>query len=267
MCRGKEDQMFKRFKPIVLCALFLLLISSKDSEKKSAPASPRPESAGGGQSKNKSSEAWQKQRENMVNEQIKARGVSDPLVLGAMRKVPRHLFVPASEQRLAYGDHPLPIGKGQTISQPYIVAFMTEQLALKGGEKVLEVGTGSGYQAAVLSLIAGRVFSIEIICPLAESAAERLKKLEYKNVSVRCGDGYQGWPEEKPFDAIIVTAAPGKIPEPLIDQLKPGGRMIIPVGNLSQELILLTKSADGKVEKKSVLPVRFVPMTGESKKH
>jgi len=208
-----------------------------------------------------------KKREDMVKHQIEDRGVKDQLVLQAMRKVPRHRFVPEDFVPEAYNDYPLPIGHNQTISQPYIVAFMTEQLALKGGEKVLEVGTGSGYQAAVLAEIAAEVFSIEIICELADSAEQRLKALGYKNISVRCGDGYQGWPDQAPFDAIIVTAAPEKIPKPLLDQLKPGGRMIIPVGTLAQELVLVSKLKDGRFEEKNVLPVRFVPMKGEVEKH
>ncbi|MCD6336019.1 MAG: protein-L-isoaspartate(D-aspartate) O-methyltransferase, partial [Candidatus Latescibacteria bacterium] len=165
----------------------------------------------------------------------------------------------------AYADHPLPIGLNQTISQPYIVAYMTEALALRGGEKVLEIGTGSGYQAAVLAEIADSVFSIEILKPLADRASEQLSALGYKNVHVRCGDGYQGWPEHAPFDAIIVTAAPDHIPQPLKDQLKIGGRLIIPVGARYQELLLITRT-EQRFEEKRLLPVRFVPMTGEAQK-
>ena len=170
--------------------------------------------------------------------------------------------MPASLAAQAYGDHPLPIGHGQTISQPYIVAFMTEALGLPGGETVLEVGTGSGYQAAVLAEIAARVYSIEIVAPLADEARARLARLGYGNVEVRVGDGYQGWPEAAPFDAIIVTAAAPRVPEPLKAQLKDGGRLVIPVGDESQELIVVTR--DGRrFEEKRVLPVRFVPMTGK----
>ena len=212
-------------------------------------------------------EIFSLRREEMVKDQIEARGVKDPLALAAMRKVPRHVFVPEKLWSQAYDDHPLPIGFDQTISQPYIVAFMTEQLALKGGEKVLEVGAGSGYQAAVLAEIADEVYTIEIICGLADTAKARLEKLGYKNISVSCGDGYKGWPEAAPFDGIIVTAAPEQVPQPLIDQLKPGGRMVIPVGGFNQELVLIKKTADGKIERQSVLPVRFVPMTGESQNH
>jgi protein-L-isoaspartate(D-aspartate) O-methyltransferase len=201
-------------------------------------------------------------RELMVKEQLETREVRDRLTLAAMRKVPRHLFVPAESERLAYEDHPLPIGHGQTISQPYIVAFMTEALGLVGGETVLEVGTGSGYQAAVLAEIAGKVYSVEIVDPLAREAAERLSRLGYRNVEVRSGDGYQGWPEAAPFDGIMVTAAAPRIPETLKQQLKDGGRLVLPVGDEYQELILVTRKG-ASFEERSVLPVRFVPMTGE----
>lgn len=204
--------------------------------------------------------------DTMVAEQIERRGVKDPRVLEAMRKVPRHEFVPEEERHEAYDDRPLPIGHGQTISQPYIVAFMTEALGLKGTEKVLEVGTGSGYQAAVLSLLAKEVFTVEIVEPLGKQAAEVLKRLGYKNVSVRVGDGYRGWREEAPFDAIIVTCAPDAVPEPLVHQLAEGGRMIIPVGpeGKAQQLVLL-KKRHGKMHQQEILPVRFVPMTGEAR--
>ena len=202
-------------------------------------------------------------RENMVTEQIARRGVSDKLVLSAMKKIQRHEFVPDNMKLNAYEDTPLPIGEDQTISQPYIVALMTELLRLKGGEKVLEIGTGSGYQAAVLAEIAKEVYTIEIVKPLADSAREKLNQLGYKNITVKYGDGYQGWKEHAPFDGIIVTAAPDHIPQPLIEQLKIGGRMVIPVGSMFQELKLLTKTEKGIIEK-SIVPVKFVPMTGEA---
>lgn len=201
-------------------------------------------------------------REQMVESQIKARGIKDPRVLSAMLKVERHLFVPKEYQSLAYNDQPLPIGEGQTISQPYIVALMTELLELKGEEKVLEVGTGSGYQAAILAELAKEVYTIEIIETLANSAKKLLTELGYKNIFVKTGDGYLGWPEASPFDAIIVTCAPDHIPKPLLDQLKEGGRLVIPVGTYSQELKKITKH-HGLFETKDILPVIFVPMTGE----
>jgi protein-L-isoaspartate(D-aspartate) O-methyltransferase len=200
-------------------------------------------------------------RERMVADQIAARGVRDPLTLAALRKVPRHLFVPKAAAGGAYADHPLPIGHGQTISQPYIVAFMTEALGLRGGETVLEVGTGSGYQSAVLAEIAARVHSIEIIGALADEARERLRRLGYSTVEVRTGDGYSGWPEAAPFDAIVVAAAAPRVPDPLNRQLRDGGRLVVPVGDESQELIVVTRRG-ASFEERRVLPVRFVPMTG-----
>jgi protein-L-isoaspartate(D-aspartate) O-methyltransferase len=202
-------------------------------------------------------------RERMVEEQIVARGVRDTVVLRAMRTVERHLFVPDSLRPLAYRDHPLPIGEDQTISQPYIVALMTELVRPTPGARILEVGTGSGYQAAVLAATGAEVWTIEIVPSLARSSAERLKRLGYAKVHCREGDGYAGWPSEAPFDGIVVTAAPEKIPPPLVEQLAVGGRLVIPVGGASQELTVLTKTEKGtKTEK--VLPVRFVPMTGKA---
>jgi protein-L-isoaspartate(D-aspartate) O-methyltransferase len=198
----------------------------------------------------------------MVKNQIAARGVKDTFVLDAMRKVPRHFFMPESEAFNAYKDEPRPIGNGQTISQPYIVAFMTEQLKIDQSSRVLEIGTGSGYQAAVLAEIADSVFTIEIIKELADRAEKILRKLHYDNVIVKQGDGYIGWEEKAPFDAIIVTAAPPNIPQPLLEQLKIGGRMVLPVGEYLQELVVVKKSRSG-MDMESVLPVRFVPMTGK----
>jgi protein-L-isoaspartate(D-aspartate) O-methyltransferase len=206
-----------------------------------------------------------KERDKMVEDQIERRGVRDPLVLEAMRTVPRHLFVPEGQQEKAYNDYPLPIGYGQTISQPYIVAFMTELMGLKGGERVLEIGTGSGYQAAVLAAITDQVYTVEIIHELGERTIQLLTSLGYgANLKVKIGDGYFGWEEYAPYDAIIVTAAAGHVPPPLIEQLKPGGRIVIPIGGVYQvqNLMVLTKTDEGKVYTKNVLPVRFVPMTG-----
>ncbi|MCL4233907.1 MAG: protein-L-isoaspartate(D-aspartate) O-methyltransferase [Deltaproteobacteria bacterium] len=205
----------------------------------------------------------QVQRDRMVRTQVEARGVKDPLVLAAMRKVPRHRFVPANVRGAAYDDMPLSIGSEQTISQPYIVAFMTEAARLKRGDRVLEIGTGSGYQAAVLAEITDRVFTIEIICDLADRARTTLQTLGYEKIEVRCGDGYQGWKEHAPFDAIIVTAAPPEIPKPLIEQLAEGGRLVLPVGPNpeAQELVRLTK-VGGELKRETLLPVRFVPLTG-----
>ena len=203
-------------------------------------------------------------RHAMVRKQIRARGVEQDSVLQAMNEVPRHLFVPEEQRSRAYEDHPLPIGYEQTISQPYIVALMTELLELEGDEKVLEIGTGSGYQAAVLAGLAAKVFSIEIVRPLAERAASDLARLGYDNVQVRAGDGFVGWPIEAPFDAIILTAAPPRIPQPLLDQLALGGRLVAPVGEFEQNLVLLTRSKSG-ISRRSIIPVRFVPMTGRAR--
>jgi protein-L-isoaspartate(D-aspartate) O-methyltransferase len=205
-------------------------------------------------------------RARMVETQIVARGVRDPCVLTAMRGVQRHLFVDPAQRAQAYEDHPLPIAGNQTISQPYIVALMTELAEVTPNEKVLEIGTGSGYQSAVLSRCAREVYSIEIVPELARASGERLRRLGYGNVTVKEGDGYRGWSEHAPFDAIIVTAAPDRIPQPLLDQLAPGGRMVIPVGSFFQELKVLSKDKNGKISEKGILPVRFVPMTGEIEK-
>jgi len=212
-------------------------------------------------------EAREQERLEMVRTQIEARGVRDPAVLEAMREVPRHRFVPQSQRARAYQDRPLPIGNGQTISQPYIVALMTELAGVKPGDKVLEVGTGSGYQAAVLAQMGVELFSIEIIDALAKRSKATLAELGYaKNVELRHGDGYVGWPEQAPFDAIIVTAAPPKVPKPLKEQLKVGGRLIIPVGKRYQSLLKVTRTKNA-FRGESVIPVRFVPMTGEAQAH
>jgi protein-L-isoaspartate(D-aspartate) O-methyltransferase len=203
----------------------------------------------------------QEARERMVKQQIEERGVKDRRVLEAMRRVPRHLFVPPPLVPHAYDDTPLPTASGQTISQPYIVAFMTEQLRPEKSHVALEVGTGSGYQAAVLSLLVSKVYTIELLPELARTAAERLQKLGYRNVEVKQGDGYAGWPDHAPYDLIIVTAAPLEVPPALVQQLKPGGRLIIPVGPAGfQELQLATKDESGRLQVRSVLPVAFVPL-------
>jgi len=203
----------------------------------------------------------------MVNSQIRARGIQNTEVLEAMAKVPRHEFIPAGMRDYAYSDTPLPIGEGQTISQPYIVALMTELAAPRRGQRILEVGTGSGYQAAVLAELTGEVYTIEIVAPLAERAGETLERLGYKNVTVRTGDGYRGWPEKAPFHSILVTAAAGQIPQPLLDQMAEGGKLIMPVGEIGdvQSLTVVTRKS-GKFVREEVLPVRFVPLTGEAQK-
>ena len=202
----------------------------------------------------------------MVETQIAARGIRDPRVLDAMRAVPRHWFVPEAVADRAYADDPLPIPGGQTISQPYVVALMTEAVRLKPGSKVLEIGTGSGYQAAVLATITPRVYTIEIVPELARWAAQVFAAHGYTSIHAREGDGYAGWPEEAPFDAIVVTAAPDHVPPALVEQLAPGGRMCLPVGqsHAEQELLVITKAADGSLTQENIAPVRFVPMTGEA---
>ncbi len=206
------------------------------------------------------SKQWSNKANSMVKYQIEKRGITNTDILHVMRNTPRHLFVTKAYSSMAYDDYPIPIGEEQTISQPYIVALMTDLLALKGNEKILEIGTGSGYQAAVLSQLVDSVYTIEIIESLANNAKNRLNNLNYKNVIVKHGDGYKGWPSAAPFDAIIVTAAPEKVPQALIDQLKIGGHIVIPVGDKWQELQLITKIRVDKVKKKTVIPVRFVPM-------
>ncbi len=205
---------------------------------------------------------WDAQRGRMVDEQLRARDIGNAEVLDAMRKVPRHLFVPEPQRALAYSDSPLPLGLDQTISQPYIVAFMTQALELARGQRVLEIGTGSGYQAAVLSLLATDVYSIEILPALAERARKTLTDLGYRNIQVRTGNGYLGWPEHAPYDRIMVTAAPDEVPAALVQQLKVGGLMAIPVGTANQELRILRRTATG-MQTLRTLPVRFVPMTGK----
>jgi protein-L-isoaspartate(D-aspartate) O-methyltransferase len=204
------------------------------------------------------------ERERMVRQQVALRGVTDTRLLAAMRKVPRDQFIPEAVRNLAYTDQPLPIGYDQTISQPFIVAFMTEKLQLRPTDRVLEIGTGSGYQAAILAELAREVYTIEIVAPLGERAQGTLQRVGYKNVHVKIGDGYQGWPEEAPFEAVIVTCAPEHVPRPLIDQTREGGRVIIPVGAAGSQLLYLLEKKAGRLQQRAVLPVRFVPMTGSA---
>jgi protein-L-isoaspartate(D-aspartate) O-methyltransferase len=200
----------------------------------------------------------------MVRRQIRSRGVKDRRVLAAMERVPRHEFVPADQRPHAYEDRPLPIGEGQTISQPYIVALMTELLEVEEGDKVLEIGTGSGYQAAILAELTPHVYTIEIIASLAERAQETLRRLGYETVHVKAGDGYLGWPEHAPFDGIIVTCAPEEVPQALIEQLKEGGRIVIPVGpQWTHQTLYVLRKSEGRLRQKEVIPVRFVPMVHE----
>jgi protein-L-isoaspartate(D-aspartate) O-methyltransferase len=202
-------------------------------------------------------------RHRMVREQLETRAIRDPRVLEAMRKVPRHRFVPPDVVHAAYEDGALPIGLDQTISQPFVVAYMTQALELTGSERVLEIGTGSGYQAAILAELARVVYTIEIVPPLAERARLVLDELGYRNIRTRTGDGYRGWPEEAPFDRIVVTAAPPHVPQALVDQLADGGRMVIPVGRMEQELSIIERTPQG-ITRRTTIPVRFVPMTGQA---
>jgi protein-L-isoaspartate(D-aspartate) O-methyltransferase len=206
------------------------------------------------------------ERQRMVQVQLAARGIHDERVRAAMRKVPREEFVPPDAREFAYTDQPLPIGYGQTISQPFIVALMTQQVRAQSANRVLEIGTGSGYQAAVLAELVADVYSIEIVEPLAKRAQATLQRLGYKNVHVKSGDGYKGWPDAAPFDAIIVTCAPDHVPQPLVEQLKEGGRMIIPVGGRFEQQLYLLEKRNGQLRQRAVEPVRFVPMTGEAEK-
>ena len=209
---------------------------------------------------------WEGQRNRMVRTQLEERGIRDPAVLKAMREVPRHRFVPEMYRYAAYEDRPLSIGKGQTISQPYIVGLMTQLAKVQPEDRVLEVGTGSGYQAAVLAELADTVYTVEIVEALGTEARHRLRELGYDNVRVRIGDGFRGWPEHAPFDAVVVTCAPPQIPGPLKEQLVPGGRLVIPVGEGRQELKVVEKGKDGSLRGEEVIPVRFVPMTGKGVK-
>jgi protein-L-isoaspartate(D-aspartate) O-methyltransferase len=242
--------------PILICTLILGLFSksgcafSRNSQQVSSSETHLSQTAN----------SFSEQRQRMVSEQIEPREIKDKAVIEAISKVPRHIFVAPSLVSWAYADSPLPIDYGQTISQPYIVAYMTEMADINPKDKVLEIGTGCGYQAAILSELAQEVYTIEIIPELAQKAHQTLKKLGYNNVHIRVGDGYQGWPEHTPYDSILVTAAPEKIPPTLVNQLALNGKMVIPVGKFYQEIVILTKTNDG-LEKERTIPVRFVPMT------
>ncbi len=209
--------------------------------------------------------SYEAERKRMVELQLKGRDITDPKVLEVMGRVPRHLFLPDELQHRAHEDRPLPILHRQTISQPYIVAIMSQIGMTSKAKRALDIGTGSGYQAAVLGELVEQVYSIEIVCELADSARAKLTEFGYQNIEVRCGDGYRGWPEHAPFDVIIVAAAPDHVPEPLIEQLAPGGKLVIPVGDVYQDLMVITRTESGTLEKELIFPVRFVPMTGEAK--
>jgi protein-L-isoaspartate(D-aspartate) O-methyltransferase len=234
--------------------------AEKSSIPKAAQARDRPQRPAEEESRFVEARRW------MVEEQLRGRDITDAGVLRAMGRVPRQRFVPKDWQGLAYVDHALPIDRQQTISQPYIVALMTQEARPTSRSRALEIGTGSGYQAAVLAELCKEVYSVEILKPLADSARQRLAALGYKNITIRHGDGYQGWREHAPFDLIVVTAAADHVPQPLVEQLAVGGRMVIPLGSYSQELVLLEKQQDGTTSRKAIVPVMFVPMTGEAQK-
>jgi protein-L-isoaspartate(D-aspartate) O-methyltransferase len=259
---GGEGVRIAGFEAALLAGWMLIVACEANSLRSTEVRGDGGELGGGAVSSAAMADEYKSLRLAMVERQIEARGIADARVLAAMRRVPRHEFVPESWHDAAYEDRPLPIGHSQTISQPFIVAAMTELARISPGSRVLEVGTGSGYQAAVVHEVAGSVYTIEIIEPLVERASKTLGRLGYTAAQVRHGDGYRGWPEEAPFDAIIVTAAPVEVPQPLLDQLVMGGRLVIPVGDWYQQLEVHTKTPDG-IAVERVFPVRFVPMTGE----
>jgi len=247
--------MTKLIVPLSLCLCLLFFFCYSFSNLQNPPDAQA-------QNANNAWDEYKKERREMVDQHIRARGIQDGSVLKAMEKVPRHKFVPANRTHLAYRDHPLPIGQNQTISQPFIVAYMTEAADISKKDKVLEIGTGSGYQAAILGELAKEVYTIEIIPELAEGASKILNELGYKNIFVKTGNGYLGLPEQAPFDAIVVTAAPEEIPQALVDQLAVNGKMVIPVGDTNQEMVVIKKTKKGVTEKRT-MQVRFVPMTGK----
>ncbi len=242
---------------IILCCLFLICIPTYAAQQSFQPSELRRPKF------NSASERFEVQREQMVQYQLRDRGIEDQRVLAAMSKIPRHQFVDSSWRDLAYSDRPLPIGNGQTISQPYIVAYMSEAAEISPGDRVLEIGTGCGYQTAVLGELAEAVYSIEVIPQLAQNARQLLSELDYQNIEVKTGDGYQGWREHAPYNAIIVTAAPKHIPQALIEQLAIDGKMVIPVGRWNQKIAILTKTKESVVIENTI-PVRFVPMVAKS---
>ncbi len=246
-----------RFALALLAALFLYLPSPPVAPSAGAVEAAQPE---------REDEDFAQARRRMVERDLAGRDITNKKVLQVMGRIPRHEFVRESLRPAAYADRPLPIGHEQTISQPYIVALMTQLARPTANSRALDIGTGSGYQAAVLGAICKQVYSIEIVKPLADEAARRLRRLGYKNVTVRAGDGYRGWPQKAPFDLILVAAAPDHVPQPLVEQLAPGGRLVIPVGRFFQQLLVIEKDQDGKIHQRKVLPVRFVPMTGEALK-
>ncbi|MGH9146203.1 MAG: protein-L-isoaspartate(D-aspartate) O-methyltransferase [Vicinamibacterales bacterium] len=249
---------------VVALVAAVAALDSTRSALRQAQGNPAPRHAQGDSAGQATRDSRRLERQTMVDDQIRGRGITDQRVLAAMRSVPREHFVPETVTTQAYADHPLPIGYGQTISQPYIVAYMSEALQVTRSSKVLEIGTGSGYQAAVLGELAGDVYSIEIVPELADRARQTLDVLGYKNIHVRTGDGYRGWPEQAPFDRIMVTAAPDHVPQPLVDQLATGGRLVIPVGRAEQDLLLITRAPAGVVQQRTI-PVRFVPLVRSPK--
>ena len=259
-------QFAKSMMPLALLALiFASVISCETEFQDSKKKSSSPLAGKTAKSYDTSAQdGYAENREQMVARHMIARDIVDPRVLDVMKRVPRHKFVPAAMVHRAYDDSPLPIGHQQTISQPYIVALMTQLIEPKPNKKALDIGTGSGYQAAVLAELVKSVHSIEIVEPLATEARDRLKSMGYENITVKHGDGYQGWNSEAPFDIIVVAAAPDHVPQPLVDQLAPNGKMVIPVGRYYQKLLVIEKRSDGSVVEKNVIPVSFVPMTGEA---
>ena len=253
---------------VMVIGASLLVWRSRTTDFPSMQPTQPPSSLSGAKPSAKATEdvRYVEARKSMVEEDLRGRDITDAKVLEVMGRLPRHRFVPKDFQGVAYADMPLPIGHGQTISQPYVVALMTQAARPRPKSRALDIGTGSGYQAAVLAELCKEVYSIEILKPLAETAQKRLAELGYRNITVRTGDGYRGWPEKSPFDVIVVAAAPDHVPQPLVDQLATGGRLVVPVGGFFQELLVIEKQANGAIRRESIAPVRFVPMRGEAEK-